>query len=263
MKKFNEMPVPSNYGLFFRTFPHCPVAFPMELFNEEWAQKNHGQSLQRLAERGGLSVCEMMANIYRRPYQQMDARKAIEQLCILKDQHLSSQKKELAPVTSKQIIEAWARIRKADSTTPDEVLDLMKEAALEKIGVSKPEPNKPMPYFEIIEALCRCALANQPTNAVTHQINRLHSALLKDGFQKEADFIDQMLHPEPQEMKNFKLVRSDWASAIPEAARQQLIEYIYEFAWHYGTLYHIGEAEKIKEAIQEKFNCPKRFLQPA
>lgn len=31
--------------------------------SEEWAQKNHGQTLERLAERGGLSPREIAANV--------------------------------------------------------------------------------------------------------------------------------------------------------------------------------------------------------
>lgn len=41
-------------------------AVPMGLFNEEWAQRNHGQTLHRLAERGGLGLLEMLDNIYKR-----------------------------------------------------------------------------------------------------------------------------------------------------------------------------------------------------
>lgn len=36
---------------------------PMGLFNEEWAERNHGQSLARLKQRGGLDIYEMLANI--------------------------------------------------------------------------------------------------------------------------------------------------------------------------------------------------------
>lgn len=38
----------------------------MDVLNEEWAQRNHGQSLERLNERGGLSVEEIMAIVERR-----------------------------------------------------------------------------------------------------------------------------------------------------------------------------------------------------
>ncbi len=39
-----------------------------DALNEEWADRNHGQTLTRLAERGGLSPCEALANIERRPW---------------------------------------------------------------------------------------------------------------------------------------------------------------------------------------------------
>lgn len=34
---------------------------------------------------------------------------------------------------AKDIVNAWARIRKNDNTIPDEVLDFMKDAAIEKL----------------------------------------------------------------------------------------------------------------------------------
>jgi hypothetical protein len=42
-----------------------PLAIPFALLNEEWAQRNHGQSLARLAERGGLGPCEALAIVKR------------------------------------------------------------------------------------------------------------------------------------------------------------------------------------------------------
>ena len=50
------------------------------LLNEEWAQNNHGQTLQRLNERGGLSLCEAAAIAQRREWQKQDAETSIEQL---------------------------------------------------------------------------------------------------------------------------------------------------------------------------------------
>ena len=41
----------------------CAFSVPWLLLNEEYAQKNHGQSLARLAERGGLDPVELVANI--------------------------------------------------------------------------------------------------------------------------------------------------------------------------------------------------------
>lgn len=39
----------------------------------EWAERNHQQTLQRLAERGGLSLCEMVAIIEHTKYLAMPA----------------------------------------------------------------------------------------------------------------------------------------------------------------------------------------------
>lgn len=39
-----------------------------DMLNEEWAQKNHSQSLARLAERGGLCWEEVYCNYYKLPY---------------------------------------------------------------------------------------------------------------------------------------------------------------------------------------------------
>lgn len=36
-------------------------SMPMAMLNEKQAQKNHGQSLERLAERGGLCAAEALA----------------------------------------------------------------------------------------------------------------------------------------------------------------------------------------------------------
>lgn len=49
---------------------------------------------------------------------------------------------------------------------------------------------------------------------------------------------------------------------MPNLERMKLIQYIYDFAWHYGRLYHIGDAEQIKAAISEKFQLPEEFLSP-
>jgi len=44
------------------------LAVRMDLLNEHWAQKNHSQSLERLAERGGLSCEEALAIAERRQW---------------------------------------------------------------------------------------------------------------------------------------------------------------------------------------------------
>ncbi len=47
---------------------HTKIAVEFSVLNEEWARKNHGQSLARLAERGGLDAGEALAIIERRPW---------------------------------------------------------------------------------------------------------------------------------------------------------------------------------------------------
>lgn len=42
-----------------------PSHVPYALLSEDQAEKNHGQTLDRLNERGGLSAGEALANIYR------------------------------------------------------------------------------------------------------------------------------------------------------------------------------------------------------
>ncbi len=46
-----------------KNLKNVPCDIPMELLNEEQAQINHGQSLKRLNERGGLGIAEILSNI--------------------------------------------------------------------------------------------------------------------------------------------------------------------------------------------------------
>ena len=62
-----ETPFPvHSYAEFVKTYPRCPRYVRWSALNEEWAQRNHGQSLTRLAERGGLDPFEILANVNRR-----------------------------------------------------------------------------------------------------------------------------------------------------------------------------------------------------
>lgn len=58
----------------------APVYFsvPMELLrpHEQQAQRNHYQTLARLAERGGLSPCEAVAILEDRPWRRMSSQDA-------------------------------------------------------------------------------------------------------------------------------------------------------------------------------------------
>ena len=51
---------------------------PFSMLNEEWADRNHGQTLKRLAERGGLGPCEAIAIMDRRKWMAMPDKAALE-----------------------------------------------------------------------------------------------------------------------------------------------------------------------------------------
>lgn len=67
MKIFTEMPMHS-YDKLIKQYPDCPKSVPFELLDENQAKSNHYQTLQRLAERGGLYPTEMIAVIAKRPF---------------------------------------------------------------------------------------------------------------------------------------------------------------------------------------------------
>lgn len=50
---------------------------PWEILNDQWARNNHGQTLQRLADRGGLSFSEMAAIIEKREWCDMTQANAL------------------------------------------------------------------------------------------------------------------------------------------------------------------------------------------
>ena len=59
----------------------CPDFVPMQLLDEETAKRNHGgQSLARLAERGGISPDEALALMDKRPWKPMDFQSAVNEL---------------------------------------------------------------------------------------------------------------------------------------------------------------------------------------
>lgn len=63
----------------------CPKQFPMHLLNEDQAQINHGQTLQRLKERGGLSVREILAIVNRKRWSYYEYLQWTEALAMLND----------------------------------------------------------------------------------------------------------------------------------------------------------------------------------
>jgi hypothetical protein len=57
-----------------------PIPWDIILPHERQAQKNHYQSLERLAERGGLGLDEAIAILEDRPWHKMDEIVALERL---------------------------------------------------------------------------------------------------------------------------------------------------------------------------------------
>lgn len=62
--------------------PECPDSMPWGLIepHDEQAKKNHGQSLRRLSERGGLAPSEAVAVLENRHYWRMTDFEAINRL---------------------------------------------------------------------------------------------------------------------------------------------------------------------------------------
>lgn len=56
------------------------LAVRMDFLHEDQAQKNHGQSLERLAQRGGLSPTEALAIAERREYKSKGLIEALKAL---------------------------------------------------------------------------------------------------------------------------------------------------------------------------------------
>jgi len=57
-----------------------PLAIPITLLDERQAMENHGQTLERLAERGGLGLAEAAAVAERRRWRNMTADEALAAL---------------------------------------------------------------------------------------------------------------------------------------------------------------------------------------
>lgn len=55
-----------------RVINGCPSEIPDKLLNEEYAQKNHSQSIKRLSERGGITLEEALAIIQKRQFYEFE-----------------------------------------------------------------------------------------------------------------------------------------------------------------------------------------------
>lgn len=73
---------PIQQGLRRQRVEGCPTSVPWSVVtpHETQAQRNHGQSLPRLAQRGGLSPDEMLAVLEDRDWERMDREEAVRQL---------------------------------------------------------------------------------------------------------------------------------------------------------------------------------------
>lgn len=65
--------------------PGCPRQIPMHLLNEARAQCNHSQTLQRLKERGGLGVAEILSIVHGKGWNYYGGLKWEEALKMLND----------------------------------------------------------------------------------------------------------------------------------------------------------------------------------
>lgn len=63
-----------------RRDPTCPKVVPMALLDEATAQHNHGQTLLRLAERGGMGLDEVLALMDKRRWRPMAPEEALAEL---------------------------------------------------------------------------------------------------------------------------------------------------------------------------------------
>lgn len=77
-KKSSDTLPPQNMPIMLGVGRRHVKTIPFSLLNEDWAQRNHGQSLKRLAERGGLSPCEAIAIMDRRRWRSIPPKRAIE-----------------------------------------------------------------------------------------------------------------------------------------------------------------------------------------
>lgn len=91
---WSDKPTPSRSSLPRPTFPILNgngVSIDYQLVEDHGgqAQRNHYQSVERLAQRGGLSWCELHAVLHDRAYQKMDQNTAIIECRALEARYLA------------------------------------------------------------------------------------------------------------------------------------------------------------------------------
>ena len=62
--------------------------------------------------------------------------------------------------------------------------------------------------FGIIQAICRTAMCHE-TEAIKHQISRLKNFYIKEGKQKEAKVLEEILDNKNLDVAPFKIVQSE------------------------------------------------------
>jgi hypothetical protein len=92
---WSDKPAPSGSSLPRPTFPilngnGVSVDYQLVADHGGQAQRNHYQSVERLAQRGGLSWCELHAVLYDRAYQKMDQNTAIIECRALEARYLAA-----------------------------------------------------------------------------------------------------------------------------------------------------------------------------
>ncbi len=58
-----------------KSLKNVPIEVPDNMLNNEWSHRNHSQSLDRLSQRGGMGVLEILDNIHQRT---LSARKCLQ-----------------------------------------------------------------------------------------------------------------------------------------------------------------------------------------
>ncbi len=82
-------------SLFDKTLTGVPTTVPIGLLSEEQAKNNHQQTLERLNERGGLGIMEMLDNIHRRKLsRQRETQSDVDELNTLIKNYNSNEKEQ-------------------------------------------------------------------------------------------------------------------------------------------------------------------------
>lgn len=96
-----------------------PFAVRMDLLNEEQAQANHWQSLTRLRERGGLSLCEAAAIAERRRWREQKVSEAAEAIARVESSNRAHSPRTLdLDASSRTFVKAHIEAEREQWSTP-------------------------------------------------------------------------------------------------------------------------------------------------